>query len=71
MSRQGSVICARAFQAAVGCVDAASGKLPWNKPAKGDAGVRGNEQSLFGAESDGQLVAWKAATGEQIGRAHV
>ena len=66
VSRQGSVICARAFQAAVGCVDAASGKLLWNKPAKGDAGVRGNEQSLFGAESDGQLVAWKAATGERI-----
>ena len=66
VSRQGSVICARAFQAAVGCVDAASGKLLWSKPAKGDAGVRGNEQSLFGAESDGQLVAWKAATGERI-----
>ena len=66
VSRQGGVICARAFQAAVGCVDAESGKLLWSKPAKGDAGVRGNEQSLFGAESDGQLVAWKAATGERI-----
>lgn len=65
VSRQGDVVCVRAFQAAVGCVDAASGQLRWSKPAQGGTGVHGDAELLFGAESDGQLVAWRAASGER------
>jgi outer membrane protein assembly factor BamB len=32
-NRAGDIVCARAFQAAVGCVNAARGTLLWNKPA--------------------------------------
>ena len=33
VSRDGDVVCARAFQASVGCVNAARGNLLWTKPA--------------------------------------
>ncbi|MGP1517000.1 MAG: outer membrane protein assembly factor BamB [Ottowia sp.] len=63
--RQGQTVCVRAFQAAVGCVDTVSGQLLWSKAAKGETGIGGNEARLFGVESDGQVVAWTAATGER------
>ena len=37
----------------------------WSKAAKGETGIGGNETRLFGVESDGQVVAWAAATGER------
>ena len=64
-SRQGSVVCARAFQAAVGCVDTAGGQVRWTKPASGATGVAGGGQRLFGAESDGRVMAWRADTGDR------
>lgn len=64
VSRDGDVVCARAFQAAVGCVDAARGTLLWTKPAIGYVGVHGDDQYVFGVEGDGKLVAWKRADGE-------
>jgi len=61
----GCVVCARAFQAAVGCVDTASGRVRWTKPASGATGVAGDGQRLFGAESDGRVLAWRADTGDR------
>jgi outer membrane protein assembly factor BamB len=63
-SRIGDVVCARAFQAAVGCVNAARGTLLWNKPANGAEGIHGDGNLLFGTESDGKLVAWRRADGQ-------
>lgn len=65
VSRDGDIVCTRAFQAAVGCVDAARGTLLWTKPAIGFVGVHGDDKHVFGAESDGKLVAWKRADGER------
>ncbi len=65
ISRVGDVVCARAFQAAVGCVNAANGTLLWTKPAAGSVGVHGDEKSVFGVESDGKIVAWRRADGER------
>lgn len=65
VSRDGSVVCARAFQAAVGCVDAARGALLWTKPANGFVGVHGDDQHVFGIEGDGKLVAWRRTDGER------
>ncbi len=61
--RQGNVVCARAFQAAVGCVDAYNGNVAWTRPANGATGVDGDEQRIFGAESDGRVFAWRADNG--------
>ncbi|PHM19598.1 MAG: outer membrane protein assembly factor BamB [Curvibacter sp. PD_MW3] len=65
VSREGSVICTRAFQAAVGCVDAARGTVLWTKSATGATGVRGDRDFIFGAEADGTVVAWRRADGER------
>ena len=65
VSREGDSVCVRAFQAALGCVDAARGTVAWVKPASGSEGVHGNERMVFGVESDGKVIAWQRATGEQ------
>lgn len=64
VNRQGSVLCARAFQAAVGCVDAARGSVLWTRPASGSTGVHGDDELVLGTESDGRVRAWKRNGGE-------
>jgi outer membrane protein assembly factor BamB len=64
-SRVGEVVCARAFQATVGCVNAARGNVLWTKPANGAQGVHGDEGLVVGTEADGKVVAWKRDDGER------
>jgi outer membrane protein assembly factor BamB len=63
-SRDGEVVCARAFQASVGCVNAARGTVLWSRAASGQQGVTGDGRLLFGTESDGKLIAWRASDGQ-------
>ncbi len=65
-SRVDNSICARAFQAAVGCVDAARGTLVWSKPANAAEGIHGDDSLVVGAEADGKVIAWKRADGERV-----
>lgn len=65
VSRVGDTVCARAFQAAIGCVNAATGDLIWTKPASGSEGLHGNERFVYGTEGDGKVVAWNRDTGER------
>lgn len=65
VSRVGDSVCARAFQASVGCVDAARGALVWTKPSNGAEGVHGDGALVFGTEADGKVVAWKRENGER------
>jgi outer membrane assembly lipoprotein YfgL len=65
VSRVGDVVCARAFQASVGCVDAARGRTLWTQRANGSEGVQGDAQFVFGTESDGKVLAWRRANGER------
>lgn len=64
-SREGTNVCARAFQANVGCVDAARGNLLWAQRANGYQGVAGDASSVYGVESDGTLRAWDLRTGTE------
>nr|WP_315241511.1 outer membrane protein assembly factor BamB [uncultured Albidiferax sp.] len=66
VSRVGNVVCARAFQSAVGCVDAQSGRLLWTKPAVASEGVGGNDTAVFGTENDGNVLAWSRVDGERL-----
>ncbi len=66
VSRVGDVVCSRAFQTVVGCVDTARGTLAWTKPANGAMGVHGDDRFVYGAESDGQVIAWRRADGERV-----
>ena len=65
VSRDADVVCARAFQAAVGCVNAARGNLLWTKPANGSQGVHGDDKRVYGTEADGIVQAWSRADGER------
>jgi outer membrane assembly lipoprotein YfgL len=65
VSRVGDSVCARAFQAAVGCVDASRGQLLWTQRANGGEGVTGDAANVFGVESDGRVVSWKRADGQR------
>lgn len=64
-SRIGDVVCARAFQATVGCVNAARGNVLWSRPANGAEGIHGDSNLLFGTENDGKLIAWRRSDGQQ------
>ena len=66
VSREGDVVCARAFQAAVGCVNATRGTVAWSKPAAGAEGVHGDAQFVFGTESDGKVIAWRRSNGDRV-----
>ena len=65
VSREGDIVCARAFQANVGCVNTSRGSLLWTVPANGAQGVRGDDRFLFGTESDGTVQAWSRADGQR------
>ncbi len=65
VSRVGDSVCARAFQAAVGCVNASRGNLLWSRPANGAEGVHGDDRFVIGTESDGKVVAWQRSNGER------
>ncbi len=64
-SRVGDNLCARAFQASVGCIDAARGEVLWTQPASGSEGIDGDANMLFGTESNGVVVAWQRADGKR------
>jgi outer membrane protein assembly factor BamB len=66
VGREANVVCVRAFQAAVGCVNATRGTLLWSKPASGAVGLSGDEKFVFGTESDGKVVAWRRTDGERV-----
>lgn len=65
VSRVGDSVCARAFQAAVGCVDAARGQVAWTQRANGGEGVHGDGSMVYGTETDSRVVAWRRDTGQR------
>ncbi len=62
--RVGDVVCARAFQSAVACVNAERGALAWTKPLGGVNGVAADAQFVFGADASDRITAWKLGSGE-------
>ncbi len=66
VSRVSDQVCVRAFQSAIGCVDTVKGNTVWSKPASAATGLDGDGSSLFGAESDGRVIAWRRSDGERL-----
>lgn len=64
-SRVGDSLCARAFQASVGCIDASRGTVSWTQPASGGVGIHGDDAMLFGTESNGTVIAWRRTDGSR------
>jgi len=63
-ARVGDAICARGFQAAVGCVNAERGSLSWAKNVGGTNGVTADEQFVFAADASDRITAWKREGGD-------
>ena len=62
--RSGDLLCARSFQAAVGCVDAQLGNVAWTKTVGGTDAIAGDAELLFGADASDRLSAWRTPTGD-------
>jgi outer membrane protein assembly factor BamB len=63
-SRQGQTLCVRAFQSVVSCLDASKGNSLWTRSAQGHTGLDGDENLVFGTESDSKVVAWQRQGGQ-------
>lgn len=66
VSRVGTNVCARAFQATIGCIDASRGAVLWTRAAQGAVGIDGDAEMLYGSESNGTVLAWKRADGTPV-----
>jgi len=66
MVRTGDLVCARAFQSAVGCVNAQRGSQVWSRPSSGAVGVGGDAQVIVGLDASDRLTAWRTSNGETL-----
>jgi outer membrane protein assembly factor BamB len=62
--RIGDVICARSFQAAVGCVNAERGASVWSKNVGGTDAIGGDAEFVFAGDASDRISAWKTASGD-------
>lgn len=59
VARSGNTLCARSFQAAVGCVDGDRGTLLWTKNIGGTDAVGADAEYVFGADASDRMTAWR------------
>ncbi|MEP7100004.1 MAG: outer membrane protein assembly factor BamB [Burkholderiales bacterium] len=62
--RIGDTVCARSFQAAVGCVDAERGSSVWSKNVGGTDAIGGDAEFVFAGDASDRITAWKTASGD-------
>lgn len=62
--RQGEVLCARAFQSSVGCVNAERGSALWSRLVGGANGIGADDQVVVAGDASDRLSAWKLANGD-------
>lgn len=62
-SRAGELVCARAFQVAVGCVNAERGSLIWTRNASGNDGIAADERMVIGADTNDRITGWRTVDG--------
>lgn len=65
-ARVGDTICARGFQVAVGCVDAARGAVRWSRTVSGTMGIAADTDFVFAADGSSRIQAWKLGNGEPV-----
>lgn len=62
--RRGELICARAFQSSVGCINAERGSALWNRLVGGTNGIGADDQVVVAGDASDRLSAWKLANGD-------
>lgn len=65
-TRAGNVICARAFQNAVGCVNAERGTIIWTRNVGGNEGIGGDGTLIVGADGTDRITAWRSDNGDVV-----
>jgi len=66
VSRIGENVCARVFQATVGCVDTGRATVQWTQKSNGSEGVDGDSAVLYGTQSNGVIAAWRRNDGTPV-----
>jgi len=64
--RVGDRVCARAFQSAVACADAAKGTALWTRNVGGVQAVASDAEMVFGADATDRITAWRASSGDVV-----
>ncbi|MGY0193623.1 PQQ-binding-like beta-propeller repeat protein [Leptothrix sp. BB-4] len=64
--RTGDVLCLRAFQSSVGCVQVERNQLRWSRNFGGYQGVAADADVLVAADGSDRISAWKASTGDLL-----
>jgi len=65
-ARVGNALCARAFQATVGCVDAVRGSLMWSRNASGSQSIGADDRVVVAGDGSDRLSGWRQGTGELL-----
>jgi outer membrane assembly lipoprotein YfgL len=64
LARVGTRLCVRAYQSAVGCVDAERGAVLWSRNAGGIKAVAADAERVIGADASDRITAWRAENGD-------
>ena len=64
--RAGDLVCARAFQSQVGCVNAERGQVLWTRPSVGERAIGGDEALVLSVLSNGTVQALRRSDGERL-----
>jgi outer membrane protein assembly factor BamB len=62
-ARVGGVICARAYQVAVSCINAQNPALAWSKNTGGLTGLAADKEFVWGTDASGRMTAWYIDSG--------
>jgi len=62
--KAGNILCARAYQSAVGCVDADRGAPLWLRNSTGTDGIGADAEQVYGTDDSSRLFAWKIKNGD-------
>lgn len=65
-ARTGNLVCARAFQAAVGCVDAVRATVAWSRNIGGTDPVAADASAVVAGDASDRLTAWRQGSGELL-----
>ncbi len=65
-ARAGDVVCARSYQAAVGCVNVERGALVWSKSVGGVQAIAGDATLVVGADASDRITAWNTRNGDTL-----
>ncbi|WP_293997995.1 PQQ-binding-like beta-propeller repeat protein [Sphaerotilus sp.] len=65
-ARSGEVVCARAFQIAVTCLNAERNAVLWSRPQGGFEGLAIDAEFVAGADATDRISVWRRASGDVV-----